>query len=753
MLRIYLSPVVVPGDYFLLKNDKTAVPPYAHAQASFSGMSDQILTASRRERPGETTRDGGDSPRGHDSLLGLRGEVRFRVLDSSAGPGEPLCRCVFPFSFYVFRLLQGLQNGMQNGGQGGGPEAIAVSEEALRRKFGLLQLGGNVHATLLRAAGSGVHDASGAESESGCHQDDDFIGRYAHDFTCMLLPTVRRMSRADQAQHLLKLLDIAGPGCRDQEKQLRMSRQVTPSELNGGNDVGWTPVQSIAAVHHRFWREEDSVRLHFKLLDAAGPAAFARVATVMQTRLQHVRQGARAGGLDPHLHLLVARAVQLALVDGDALAKLSELPWTPSGPEPAGESPAAWASKVDGADCTTQNIIVSSVRHKKPRGDGGSCGDRSGDDLNRALEELLEGWARLRVMRKLIVDVAAPLPFALPPQAVLAAVKTLREEPHPVRSRGFLEAVVLALAGVAAQTQVSLSFASTTTLTGSLSFGGPHALAQPDLVWDLFPRFLEGYLSTTIFGAATGGVSVQIPDGAECAEEAILWETVVALLSGDASYFIERLGASLPATKHDGSDVLANIFPREAACVEGLRWLRARSGESTGTAGGDCLRAGLWREFERAGGSCDNKLAVCFAVAVEEATPLDQVCSCASLRAFRDTRKARHSRHVTVRCNRLVTLAIIRFKKSVGGGSWVSKLCRAACVVPRPPSCRYRSRSNMRTQRPRQLSTSTLCVCRPRVCTRVFCVRYFTGVDIHARCQQSSQPRRSQSRYRKSVGC
>lgn len=666
-------------------------------------MSDQILTAPRRERPGETTRDGDDSPRGHDSLLGLRGEVRFRVLDSSAGPGEPLCRCVFPFSFYVFRLLQGLQNGVQNGGQGGGSPAITLSEEALRRKFGLLQLGGNVHATLLRAAGSGVHDVSGAESESSCHRDDDFIRRYAHDFTCMLLPMVRRMSRADQAQHLLALLDIAGPGCRDQKNKLWVSRQVTPSELKGETYVGWTPVQSIAAVHHRFWREEDSVRLHFKLLDAAGPAAFAPVETVVQARLQQVRQRARAGGLDPHLYLLVARTVQLALVDGDALSELSELPSTPSGPEPGEETPAAWASKVDSADRTTQNIIASVVGHEKPKGDGGSCGDHSGDDLNRALEELLEGWARLRVMRKLVVDVAAPLPFALPPQAILTAVKTLREEPHPVRSKGFLEAVVLALAGVAAQTQVSLSCASTTALTGSLSFRGPHASAQPDLVWDLFPRFLEGHLSTTIFGAATGGDSVHVPYGVECAEGATLWETVVALLSGDASYFIERLGASLPGNEHDGSDVLAKIFPREAACVEGLRWLRARCGESPGTAGSDCLGAGLWREFERAGGSCDNKLAVCFAVAVEEATPLDQVCSCASLQAFRDIINARHSKQATVRCNRLVTLAIIRFKKSVGGGFiGVPAFAVPAVLCRGHPSCRCRRRSNARIQRPRK---------------------------------------------------
>lgn len=119
-------------------------------------MLDGTLTALRHKIPGDTTQGGDEPPRRHHSLLGPQGEVCFRVLDSSARPGEPLCRSLFPFSVYVFRLLQDLQNSVQNGGQGGGAStAIVVSEEVLRRNFGLLQLGGNLQRNSAARDGAG----------------------------------------------------------------------------------------------------------------------------------------------------------------------------------------------------------------------------------------------------------------------------------------------------------------------------------------------------------------------------------------------------------------------------------------------------------------------------------------------------------------------------------------------------------------------------------------------------------------------
>lgn len=526
---------------------------------------------------------------------GLRGEGRFTVQDSRAGPGEPLLRSRFPYSFYVLRLLQDLKNDARNGARGGSAATPVPAEESLRRQFAMLRLGDRLHGTLSRAT-----TASNGNDFEGSNDEDDevLLTRYAHDFAGMLLPSVRQVSRSDQALYLLALLDIAGPGS-DDEHGAQLDAQAPCEGL-----AGWMPVRSLAALHHRFWMQEHAVRLHFKLLDTAGPAAFELALGSLRSRLYEVQRGSQLGGLLPDLHVLVIRAAQVALRDTDIWIERS----LQAGPGPLSESIAAWASHVGVADRVVENMMTFLVGSRV--GLENSLGDDHGEKQN-GLQKLPEGWAKLRLMKKLVRRVTAPL--ALPPQDALSALSTLRDNPHPLRSKEFLAAVVVTLYSAAIHPQLCIDVLGTPS-------------PRPDKEWEVFPRFLEGYLAETVLDntAREDGPVGSLRREADTVD---VCEALVAVLSGDASYFIEQWGETSLDNATEISGVLAKIWPREAACVQGIRWLRALSsdgGFGAAEAIDDCLKAGLSSACRRAGGSCDNMLAACFAVAVEESTTIDE---------------------------------------------------------------------------------------------------------------------------------
>ena len=533
-----------------------------NAQVSFKDMCDDVITPT--------------APRSS----GLRGEGRFMVHDSRAGPGELTLRSVFPFSFYTFRLLQDLKTAT----------SVVGSEEELQSSFALLQRGERLHGTLSRAAVSCGDDPVDG---GGINGDETFLRQYVHDFTCMMLPSVRGVSRLDEAAYLLALLDVAGRGPYSQEDA---------SCFESGYVASWAPVQSLAAVHHRFWREEHAVRLHFKLLDAAGPRAFKLAMNEVVSRLQQIHRGSSEGKLDPLLHMFVARAATVALINPEASKGRKEI----TGPG-GGSFTTAWALHVENADRASTNLLQALVASCSDRDDG-----LEGNRQRAVEKELRGGWARLRLMQRLVTKVTALLPLS--EEVKLSALEALSKQPHPVQSRNFLKTVLRVLASTSVNAHLCIS------PTGPL----PSRVDAPIL--NVLSRFLEGYLAETFFdssqaeGATVNDLCPEVEFGDLC-------HALVAVLSGNATLFEDLRDPSWSLSRDKVTAVLEVIWPREAACVQGLTRMRkwSSAGKLMGEVITDTLQAGLWRECGRAGGSCDNFLAGCFAVAVEGDTTIDQV--------------------------------------------------------------------------------------------------------------------------------
>ena len=503
------------------------------------------------------------------------------VHDSRAGPGEPALRSVFPFSFYAFRLLQDLKTAA----------TMVGSEQDLQRSFELLRRGERLHGTLSRTV---VSCGDNPEHGGRIGVDETFLRQYIHDFTCMMLPSVRGVSRLDEGTYLLALLDVAGRGPYGQENA---------SCLGSDQVANWAPVQSLAAVHHRFWREEHAVRLHFKLLDAAGPRAFKLAMNEVVSQLQQIQRGSSEGKLDPLLHMFVARAATVALINPEVSKGRKEI----TGPG-GGTFTTAWALHVENADRASTNLLQALVPLRGDRDDG-----LKGNRQRAVEEELRGGWARLRLMQRLVTKVTALLPLS--DEVKLSALGALSKQPHPVQSRYFLKTVLRVLASISVNAHLSIS------PTGPL----PSRADAPIL--NVLSRFLEGYLAETFFDSSKAEELLKVKNPFPEVEFGDLCHDLVAVLSGNATLFEDLRDPSWSLSRDKVTAVLEVIWPREAVCMQGLTRMRkwSSAGKSTGAVITKTLQDGLWREYRRAGGSCDNLLAVCFAVAVEEDTTIDQV--------------------------------------------------------------------------------------------------------------------------------
>lgn len=304
------------------------------------------------------------------------------------------------------------------------------------------------------------------------------------------------------------------------------------------------------------------------------------------------------------MHVLVAWSAMIALADSKSTAETD-------GGKIQGETKVmnitAWSLHVASADRASQLIIHELVMPNN---------DACKDDRQLAVkeEELVEGWARLRLMRRLVVSVTAVLPISLKVES--SALDTLRQEPKPIRSREFLLTVIRVLAYIAVRTHLCLS--SDNAISSYVDIK----------LWDVFSRFLEGYLDDTFFSSAGGKTGEPIEELSKGNEVSGSCETLVAVLYGNASFFEELWDPSWPFSGNTLPTVLKVMWPREVACVKALRimikWSSSRT--LTGMAVDQSLQAGLLCESRRRTlGSPDCLLTACFAAAVEEDATIDQV--------------------------------------------------------------------------------------------------------------------------------
>lgn len=604
---------------------------------------------SRNWRGGSFGTTGSDRPAsaGADTILGLRGEDRFSIIDSSAGPGESPVRSRFPFSFYIFQLLEGLKRGRGELGTIAGK----AEEEALEREFSLLRLDERLHGRISRERINGG-DGSTSTCSSGSDpfdedevttSDEDFLRRYVHDFTCMMLPSVRGMSRLDQASFVLMLLDLEGTRNGSSGGASHGGTQQEGVEWEGRGAL-WSPTASLVGVHHRFWKSEHKIRLYFKLLDAAGPSSHFSATRAVEVHIQNAAttsdvcsSSMGSCGLTSSLHISLTRAIQVALLDKDLLAQCFGVGEGAAGSGLVVEKSGGgdWASRVDRADRATTNILAlvgSAITPWVESGDDSPC---AGGEQERVLRELLEGWGKLRLMRRMVLDVIQPL--RLRPEAALGTLMSLQRVTGRVRSEEFMRAVVTTLSWV-----VQLENVHDESSPGA-AVASFHSSEQPKLS-DVLPQYLETYMSEVTASPTSSfavGLDQTQPTGhsntdntrldTEEGGEYGMWELLTAVLSGDSSFFLERWAKDFPAAAELASTRLSKVFPREAACVRVIRWLNSKARRTENATATTCLRLGLLREHQRTsqgggrGVSNDERLAVCFVAAREADLTVDEV--------------------------------------------------------------------------------------------------------------------------------
>lgn len=570
---------------------------------------------------------------GADTILGLRGEDRFAVIDSAAGPGESPVHSKFPFSFYIFQLLEGLKTGRRKLGTITG----MAEEEALEREFSLLRLDDRLHRKISREQiGGGNGSKSNCcsspnpfEEEGVATDDEAFLRRYVHDFTCIMLPSVRGMSRVDQASFVLMFLDLArtrnsssGDGSRGGTEQ-----DGGVSEGRGG---AWSPTTSFAGVHHRFWQLEHEIRLSLKLLDAAGLASYRSVIRLVEDHLQDSAtttkvclSSIRSCGLGSSLHISLARAIQVALLHEDLLAQCVAVKEREAESKLMVEGSAGdWALRVDRADRATTNILALVGSSDISRGGSGHDRPCAGEEQEPFLAELLEGWNKLRLMRKMVLDIIQPL--GLGPEATFSALMSLQQVNGCTRSEKFMRAVVTTLSSF-----LQLDIEHNQSYPGA-AVASLRSMEQANMSGVLH-QYLESYLfEVTASPRSSSAVcldQIQPADNNDNIglnideqEEYGMWELLIALLSGDSSFFLERW-----------AEDISKVLPREAACVRILRWLNSKAGRAENAVVTKCLRIGLLREHRRTSMdgdrsiSNDTRLAVCFVAAKEANVTVDEV--------------------------------------------------------------------------------------------------------------------------------
>lgn len=596
---------------------------YLPAQISFKGMADHFSIAPSGYRGVADTAiasydataaaaaaNGAVGVR-PNRVLGLRGEDRFLVLDSVAGPGEPPLESRVPFSFYICRVLEDLRKNEM-------VTMNAGTEDSLERLFALSRIGNRVHRTLSRAwTQGGVNDSSGGAASGGVHrhrvaEDEEHLKRYVYDFTCTLLPSVRDMAREDQALYVLMLLDLAGPGepgrhRRSKEGQLpRWVRNVKDSPKAVREQSTWM-TSSLAGVHHRFWRAEHAIRLHLKLLDAVGTASYAPAVAAVESRLRNeVRRGSTSSSvpgacclLDADLHISVVCAVQLALLRPESLKQTRSDDG--SSRIVHENDPVAWASQLDAADRAARDLVISFA------GEGTGKGVAI-ERQRRALSELEGRWAKLRLMKRFVVDVCSALSLAN--ERIIEGLDRFREVNAPVYSKDFVLFVIAALSSVASLVNDTVTEGSSVSTPVATKFMDRYSS-------DALSRYTEQYLCEAISvvekaSALSGGQLLE--QGRGDGEEGSFCASLIALLAGDTSFFAECLDDT------PSLSISPRVFPREVACVRGLRRLRAM-----GLNVSRFLSRGLLQSSKKANGSFDNRLASCFVAAVEEDTTVGEV--------------------------------------------------------------------------------------------------------------------------------
>lgn len=526
---------------------------------------------------------------GADSMLGLRGEDRFAVIDSAVRPGEAPTRSCFPFSFFICRLLEDLKTSTIRGT----PEILVSArgdEEVIVGEFALLQLGSRIHGVLSRSMMNGNgNDGEGACDENDTwSRDEDLLRDYLHDFTCLMLPSVRGISRTGQARYVLMLLDLAGPGSAEDGK--RATEGVEGGylpEAATGRILQWTPTTSLATVHQRFWRAEYAIRTHLDLLGAAGVSCFREVINIAGERLKDAvsRRDEKSTlcHLDGILHLRVARAAQESV-----LQCLRSISLVGNG---SNESDVeSWATRLDVLDSLTSELLAACTA---------SCrGDSYGEEL---LAELVEGAEKLQFVRKLLLEVIHAL--EVPKELLSEVLAPLTEMTYPLRSERFLQSVMEVLS-LLIERRPSRSRRVGQNGAFASSRGNHQSVASESDPWETLPRFLEYYLSEILVGATE----------AEKRVGHALWRKLVALLSADVD-ILRQGGWPEQILRHP-------VFPTEAASARILR--RIRNGNMP-----DVVRAvttGLEEAFQSAG-RLDNQLAACFVAAVEDDTSAEEVIS------------------------------------------------------------------------------------------------------------------------------
>lgn len=534
---------------------------------------------------------------GADGMLGLRGEDRFAVIDSAVRPGEAPTRSRFPFSFFICRLLEDLRRSSIRGT----PEILVSArgdEEVIVGEFALLQLSSRIHGVLSRSMING----DGDDGEGPCDEsvtrsrDEDFLRDYLHDFTFLMLPSVRGISRANQARYVLMLLDLAGPGSgEDGKRAMKGVEGGCLPEAANGRTLPWTPSTSLATVHQRFWRAEYAIRTHLDLLGAAGVSGFREAINIAGERLKDAvsRRDMQSTGchLDGILHLRVARAAQ-----DSVLGCLGNISLMSNG---SNESDIeSWATRLDVLGSLTNELLAACTA---------SCrGDSRGEEL---LLGLVEGAEKLQFVRKLLLEVIHAL--EVPKELLPEVLGPLTVVTYPLRSERVFQAVMEVLSLLIERRP---SRSRRVGQNGAFaSSGGNHQSVPSEFdPWEALPRFLEYYLSEILIGAP--GAAKRVEQG--------LWSKVVALLSADVDLL--RQG------EWPEQILQYPVFPTEAASARIA--LRIRSGDTQDAA--RAVTTGLEEAFQSAG-RLDNRLAACFVAAVEDDTSVEEVIS-ESLRQVRE---------------------------------------------------------------------------------------------------------------------
>ena len=165
----------------------------------------------------------------HKDTLSMN-KLQFRLEVPTDGKDKSAFGCKCPFSFYLYRLLQGLRESVT---------AIAATNDSNTEDVAIAQF-------KLLSVGYGVDSAV----------DEELLQSYIHDFACMHLMNTKSATKPQQAVILRRVLELHRPD---------------------------TKLENLAGVHGRAWDCANRITLHLQLLDAlTGNAAVAAVGAVLQ---------------------------------------------------------------------------------------------------------------------------------------------------------------------------------------------------------------------------------------------------------------------------------------------------------------------------------------------------------------------------------------------------------------------------------------------------------------------------------------